>query len=170
MLVDETLENKEIAKQYKELLKVSYQSLTARDKKLIRLAFDTSVDAHKNQRRKSGEAYVFHPIGVAKIVADEIGLDSTSIAAALLHDVLEDTKYTISQIENLFGKTVTKIVVGLTKISNLKKDNYDSLQAENFRKMLLTLNDDIRVIIIKIADRLHNMKTLSQTQTRKNRI
>ena len=160
MLVDETLENKEIAKQYKELLKVSYQSLTARDKKLIRLAFDTSVDAHKNQRRKSGEAYVFHPIGVAKIVADEIGLDSTSIAAALLHDVLEDTKYTISQIENLFGKTVTKIVVGLTKISNLKKDNYDSLQAENFRKMLLTLNDDIRVIIIKIADRLHNMKTL----------
>tara|TARA_B110000444_G_scaffold261540_1_gene314898 strand:- start:4695 stop:6890 length:2196 start_codon:yes stop_codon:yes gene_type:complete len=160
MLVDDTLENKEIAKQYKELLKVSYQSLTARDKKLIRLAFDTSVDAHKNQRRKSGEAYVFHPIGVAKIVADEIGLDSTSIAAALLHDVLEDTKYTISQIENLFGKTVTKIVVGLTKISNLKKDNYDSLQAENFRKMLLTLNDDIRVIIIKIADRLHNMKTL----------
>ena len=161
MLVDEVIENKEIARQYKELLRISYQRLTARDKKLIRLAFDTSVDAHKNQRRKSGEAYVFHPIEVAKIVADEIGLDATSIAAALLHDVLEDTDYNVDQIESLFGKTVTKIVIGLTKISNLKKDNYDSLQAENFRKMLLTLNDDIRVIIIKIADRLHNMKTLN---------
>lgn len=161
MLVDEVIENKEIARQYKELLRISYQRLTASDKKLIRLAFDTSVDAHKNQRRKSGEAYVFHPIEVAKIVADEIGLDATSIAAALLHDVLEDTDYNVDQIESLFGKTVTKIVVGLTKISNLKKDKYDSLQAENFRKMLLTLNDDIRVIIIKIADRLHNMKTLN---------
>ena len=161
MEVDEVIENKEIAQQYKELLRTSYQTLSTSDKKLIRLAFDTSVDAHKNQRRKSGEAYVFHPIGVAKIVADEIGLGATSIAAALLHDVLEDTDYNVTQIESLFGKTVTKIVVGLTKISNLKKDKYDSLQAENFRKMLLTLNDDIRVIIIKIADRLHNMKTLS---------
>ena len=161
MLVDEVIENKEIARQYKELLRISYQRLTASDKKLIRLAFDTSVDAHKNQRRKSGEAYVFHPIEVAKIVADEIGLDATSIAAALLHDVLEDTDYNVDQIESLFGETVTKIVIGLTKISNLKKDKYDSLQAENFRKMLLTLNDDIRVIIIKIADRLHNMKTLN---------
>jgi len=161
MVIDEVLENREIAQQYKELLRISYQRLTSNDKKLIRLAFDTSVDAHKNQRRKSGEAYVFHPIGVAKIVADEIGLDATSIAAALLHDVLEDTEYNVNQIENLFGKTITKIVVGLTKISNLKKDKYNSLQTENFRKMLLTLNDDIRVIIIKIADRLHNMKTLN---------
>ena len=135
MIVDEVLENKEIAQQYKELLRISYQRLTSNDKKLIRLAFDTSVDAHKNQRRKSGEAYVFHPIGVAKIVANEIGLDATSIAAALLHDVLEDTEYNVNEIEKLFGKTVTKIVVGLTKISNLKKDKYDSLQAENFRKM-----------------------------------
>ena len=103
MLVDEATENKEIAQQYKELLRISYQSLTASDKKLIRLAFDTSVDAHKNQRRKSGEAYIFHPIEVAKIVADEIGLDATSIAAALLHDVLEDTHYNIDQIETLFG-------------------------------------------------------------------
>ena len=161
MEVDVNLENREIARQYKELLRISYQTLTYSDKKLIRLAFDTSVDAHRNQRRKSGEAYVFHPIGVAKIVADEIGLDATSIAAALLHDVLEDTEYNLDQLEDLFGKTVTKIVAGLTKISNLKKDKYDSLQAENFRKMLLTLNDDIRVIIIKIADRLHNMKTLN---------
>ncbi|MBN08969.1 MAG: RelA/SpoT family protein [Flavobacteriaceae bacterium] len=160
MLVNEITENKEIAQQYKELLRTSYQSLNKNDKKLIRLAFDTSVNGHRNQRRKSGEAYVFHPIRVAKIVANQIGLDATSIAAALLHDLIEDTEYKIDQIEGLFGKTIAKIVVGLTKISSLKRDKYDSIQAENFRKMLLTLNDDIRVIIIKIADRLHNMRTL----------
>ena len=160
MLVDEEIENKEIAKQYKELLRISYLQLTNEDKKLIRLAFNTAVDAHKDQRRKSGEAYIFHPIAVAKIVASEIGLDATSIAAALLHDTVEDTKYTLDDIERLFGNTVAKIVHGLTKISHLKKDTDISLQAENFRKMLLTLNDDIRVIIIKIADRLHNMQTM----------
>ena len=160
MLVDEEIENKEIAKQYKELLRISYLQLTNEDKKLIRLAFNTAVDAHKNQRRKSGEAYIFHPIAVAKIVASEIGLDATSIAAALLHDTVEDTEYTLNDIERLFGNTVAKIVHGLTKISHLKKDTDISFQAENFRKMLLTLNDDIRVIIIKIADRLHNMQTM----------
>ena len=160
MLFDEVIENKEIAKQYKELLRISYLQLTNEDKKLIRLAFNTAVDAHKNQRRKSGEAYIFHPIAVAKIVASEIGLDATSIAAALLHDTVEDTEYTLNDIERLFGNTVAKIVHGLTKISHLKKDTDISLQAENFRKMLLTLNDDIRVIIIKIADRLHNMQTM----------
>ena len=160
MIIDEQIENKEIAKQYKELLRISYLQLTDEDKKLIRLAFDTAVDAHKNQRRKSGEAYIFHPIAVAKIVASEIGLDAASIAAALLHDTIEDTDYTLDDIERLFGSTVAKIVYGLTKISHLKKDTDISLQAENFRKMLLTLNDDIRVIIIKIADRLHNMQTM----------
>ena len=160
-MINEVAENKEIAQQYKELLRISYQRLSKSDKKLIRLAFDTAVDAHKNQRRKSGEPYVFHPISVAKIVADEIGLDSTSIASALLHDVIEDSNYTIEDINEIFGETISKIVHGLTKISNLKKDNYNSIQSENFRKMLLTLNDDIRVIIIKIADRLHNMKTLN---------
>ena len=153
-------ENALIAKAYKELLRSSYQTLNAADKKLIRLAFDTAVDAHKDQRRKSGEPYIMHPIAVAKIVADEIGLGAHSIAAALLHDVVEDTAYTISDIEQLFGPIVAKIVDGLTKISSLKKDKDVSLQAENFRKMLLTLNDDARVIIIKIADRLHNMQTL----------
>ncbi|BAO74497.1 RelA/SpoT family protein [Winogradskyella sp. PG-2] len=154
-------ENKAITKAYKELLKVSYQTLTADDKKLIRHAFEVAVDAHKDQRRKSGEAYIFHPIAVAKIVAQEIGLDATSIAAALLHDVVEDNpNYTIADIEQLFGETVARIVDGLTKISSLKKDMDVSLQAENFRKMLLTLNDDVRVIIIKIADRLHNMQTM----------
>jgi len=160
MIVDEELENKEIAKQYKELLRISYQTLSEKDKKMIRLVFDTAVEAHSDQRRKSGEAYIFHPINVAKIVAQQIGLDATSICAALLHDVVEDTRFTLEDIEQLLGNTVAKIVHGLTKISNLKKDKNISLQAENFRKMLLTLNDDVRVIIIKIADRLHNMQTM----------
>ncbi|WP_228235490.1 RelA/SpoT family protein [Allomuricauda sp. M10] len=153
-------ENKEIAKQYKELLRISYQTLTDEDKKLIRSAFDVAVDAHKDQRRKSGEAYIFHPIAVAKIVASKIGLDAVSIAAALLHDVVEDTPYTLADIERMFGETVAKIVDGLTKIAHLKKDMDISQQAENFRKMLLTLHDDVRVIIIKIADRYHNMLTM----------
>ena len=154
-------ENAAIAKEYKELLSISYRRLTATDKKLIRKAFDIAVDGHKNQRRKSGEAYVFHPIAVAKIVAAKIGLDATSIASALLHDVVEDSPdYDIKDIEKIFGQTVARIVNGLTKISSLKKDKDISLQAENFRKMLLTLNDDVRVIIIKIADRLHNMQTI----------
>ena len=160
MIVDQELENKEIAKQYKELLRISYQSLSDSDKKMIRLAFDTAVEAHSDQRRKSGEAYIFHPISVAKIVAHQIGLDATSISAALLHDVVEDTTVTLQDIERLMGNVVAKIVHGLTKISSLKKDKDISLQAENFRKMLLTLNDDVRVIIIKIADRLHNMQTM----------
>ncbi|MEO1484910.1 MAG: RelA/SpoT family protein, partial [Bacteroidota bacterium] len=153
-------ENKEIAKQYKELLRISYQNLTAADKKLIRSAFDVAVDAHKDQRRKSGEAYIFHPIAVAKIVASKIGLDAVSIASALLHDVVEDTPYTLDDIERMFGETVARIVDGLTKIAHLKKDKDISQQAENFRKMLLTLHDDVRVIIIKIADRYHNMLTM----------
>ena len=153
-------ENAQIAKAYKDLLRISYQKLTAADKKMIRLALDTAVDAHKDQRRKSGEPYILHPIAVAKIVADDIGLGAPSIAAALLHDVVEDTKYTIDDIESMHGTQIAKIVDGLTKISNLKKDKNVSFQAENFRKMLLTLNDDARVIIIKIADRLHNMQTM----------
>ncbi len=159
--VDIEKENAAIAKAYKELLKVSYRTLSKEDKQLIRKAFNVAVEAHSDQRRKSGEAYIFHPIAVAKIVAQEIGLDATSIAAALLHDVVEDNEnYSIKDIEDLFGETVARIVDGLTKISSLKKDMNVSLQAENFRKMLLTLNDDVRVIIIKIADRLHNMQTM----------
>ncbi|EAR14115.1 RelA/SpoT family protein [Robiginitalea biformata] len=153
-------ENKEIAKQYKELLRISYQTLSDEDKRLIRQAFDVAVDAHKDQRRKSGEAYVFHPIAVPKIVASEIGLDAVSIASALLHDVVEDTPYTLNDIERMFGETVARIVDGLTKIAHLKKDTNISQQAENFRKMLLTLHDDVRVIIIKIADRYHNLLTM----------
>ncbi len=154
-------ENKAIAKEYKELLKISYQTLSVEDKKIIRKAFDVAVDAHKDQRRKSGEAYIFHPIAVAKIVASEIGLGATAIAAALIHDVVEDSEYTVEDIERMFNPRIAKLVEGLTKISKVIPDQEISMQAENFRKMLLTLNDDVRVILIKLADRLHNMQTMS---------
>lgn len=158
--IDIEAENKAIAQEYKELLRISYQTLTSEDKKLIRKAFDVAVDAHKEQRRKSGEAYIFHPIAVAKIVASQIGLGATAIAAALMHDVVEDTEITILDIEKMFNPKIAQIVEGLTKIPRIKKDQEISLQAENFRKMLLTLHDDVRVILIKIADRLHNMQTM----------
>jgi len=160
-------ENKEIAREYKELLSISYQTLTDDDKKLIRKAFDVAVEAHKDQRRKSGEAYIFHPIAVAKIVASEIGLGPTSIAAALMHDVVEDTDITVGDIERMFNPKIAKIVEGLTKISRMEPDPDISLQAENYRKMLLTLNDDVRVILIKIADRLHNMQTMNSMAAHK---
>lgn len=153
-------ENKAIAREYKELLRISYQTLTNEDKKLIRKAFDVAVDAHKDQRRKSGEAYIFHPIGVAKIVASEIGLGASGIAAALMHDVVEDTQITVEDIEKMFNPKIAQLVEGLTKISQVRKEMNVSMQAENFRKMLLTLNDDVRVILIKLADRLHNMQTM----------
>ena len=160
-------ESKEIAKRYKDLLRESYQTLSEEDKRLIRKAFDVAVDAHKEQRRKSGEPYIYHPIAVAKIVAYDIGLDAVSIASALLHDVVEDTPITIEEIAQQFGDTIAKIVKGLTKISDLSRDTDVSFQAENFRKMLLTLNDDVRVILIKIADRLHNMQTMDAMPTYK---
>src|SRR5210317_1833666 len=127
-------EKKEIASRYKDMLKDTYHTLSNEDKVMIRKAFETALDAHKDQRRKTGEPYIYHPIAVAKIVANEIGLGAHSIAAALLHDVVEDTEYTFADIEQLFGETITKIVNGLTKISRLQKDQDISIQAENFRK------------------------------------
>ncbi|HAH53919.1 MAG TPA: RelA/SpoT family protein [Flavobacterium sp.] len=165
--IDFEKENKAIAHEYKELLRISYQTLSPEDKKLIRKAFDVAMDAHKDQRRKSGEAYFFHPIAVAKIVASEIGLGATAIAASLLHDVVEDTPITIEDIEKMFGSKVAQLVEGLTKISIVQKEMNVSMQAENFRKMLFTLNDDVRVILIKIADRLHNMQTLDNMEDHK---
>jgi guanosine-3',5'-bis(diphosphate) 3'-pyrophosphohydrolase len=165
--IDIEKENKAIAQEYKELLRISYQTLTPEDKKLIRKAFDVAVDAHKDQRRKSGEAYIFHPIAVAKIVASDIGLGATSIAAALMHDVVEDTPITVKDIEKMFNPKIAQLVEGLTKISLVQKDLNVSMQAENFRKMLLTLNDDVRVILIKIADRLHNMLTMDSMEDHK---
>lgn len=152
-------ENIEITRRYKEMLQNTYVSLSDEDKKLIRKAFDLAVEAHKDQRRKTGEPYIYHPIAVAKIVADEIGLGATSIAAALMHDVVEDTEYTLDDLEKLFGKKIAKIIDGLTKISVLNKQDV-SIQSENYKKLLLTLSEDVRVILIKIADRLHNMRTL----------
>ena len=165
--IDTEKENKAIAHEYKELLRISYQTLTTEDKKVIRKAFDVAVDAHKDQRRKSGEAYIFHPIAVAKIVASDIGLGATSIAAALMHDVVEDTPITVKDIDKMFGPKIAQLVEGLTKISLVQKDLNVSMQAENFRRMLLTLNDDVRVILIKIADRLHNMLTMDSMEDHK---
>lgn len=161
VITDEQLEreNIEITRRYKEMLQNTYVTLSDEDKKLIRKAFDLAVDAHKDQRRKTGEPYIYHPIAVAKIVADEIGLGATSISAALMHDVVEDTDYTLEDIEKLFGKKIAKIIDGLTKISVLNKQDV-SIQSENYKKLLLTLSEDVRVILIKIADRLHNMRTL----------
>ena len=165
---DIEVEKKALAKEYKELLKISYQTLSTDDKKLIRKAFNFAVEAHEQQRRIAGEAYIFHPISVAKIVAHEIGLDAISIAAALIHDVVEDnSNYSIKNIKKIFGKDIARIVDGLTKISNINRKGNISHQAENYRKMLLTLNEDVRVIIIKIADRLHNMQTLSSMPVEK---
>ena len=165
--IDFEKENKAILQEYKELLRISYQTLTPEDKKLIRKAFDVAMDAHKDQRRKSGEAYFFHPIAVAKIVASEIGLGATAIAAALMHDVVEDTPITVEDIEKMFNSKVAQLVEGLTKISKVQKEMNVSMQAENFRKMLFTLHDDVRVILIKIADRLHNMQTLDTMEDHK---
>lgn len=125
----------------------------------IRKAFDVAVEAHKSVRRKSGEPYIFHPIAVARICTEEIGLGATSIICALLHDTVEDTDISLEDIENMFGKKEAQIIDGLTKISDVVDFN-TSLQAENFRKILLTLSEDVRVILIKLADRLHNMRTL----------
>lgn len=152
-------ENKEILNHYKDLISNTYRTLNEEQNKLIRKAFDVALDAHKDQRRKSGEPYIFHPIAVAKIVANEIGLGSTSIASALLHDVIEDSEYTYEDIKKIFGEKIANIVNGLTKISSMNQQNI-SIQSENYRKLLLTLSEDFRVILIKIADRLHNMRTL----------
>ncbi len=148
-----------IEDQFTELIKVSKRAVTDEQVALIRKAFDLANEAHSKMRRKSGEPYFSHPIAVAMIVAQEIGLGPKSIASALLHDVVEDTDYTLTDIERLFGTTIADIIDGLTKISNVL-DKDASLQVENFRKMLMTMSQDIRVIFIKLADRLHNMRTL----------
>jgi guanosine-3',5'-bis(diphosphate) 3'-pyrophosphohydrolase len=160
VLTDAELENQQIVKAYRSLLKASRRNLEKGDKKLIREAFNLSLDAHKNMRRKSGEPYIMHPLAVAQICAAEIGLGTTSIVCALLHDTVEDTEITLDVIGMQFGAKVAKIIDGLTKISGVFDQQDKSMQAENFRKMLLTLSDDVRVILIKLADRLHNMRTL----------
>lgn len=151
-------EKKEIKRRYRQLLKVS-RTNSDKDRKQIRKAFDVALEAHKDMRRKTGEPYIYHPIEVARIVAEEIGLGTTAIICALLHDTVEDTDMTLADVKRMFGSKAEKIIDGLTKISGVV-DHSISLQAENFRKILLTLSDDVRVILIKLADRLHNMRTL----------
>lgn len=159
-VIDLEQERKEILKRYRALLKACKRRLEKGDKTLIRKAFNVALEAHKDMRRKSGEPYIYHPIAVAQIAAEEIGLGTTSVVCALLHDVVEDTDISLDDIKGMFGEKVAKIIDGLTKISGVFDTQTNSLQAENFRKMLLTLSDDVRVILIKLADRLHNMRTL----------
>lgn len=157
--VDVEIEKKEILRKYRRLLRWAKPFLKGNDAKMIKKAFKTSLEAHKDMRRKSGEPYIFHPLAVAQIAVEEIGLGTTSIISALLHDVVEDTECEIKDIEREFGKKIARIIDGLTKISGVFEYG-SSEQAENFRRMLLTLSDDVRVILIKLADRLHNMRTL----------
>lgn len=161
MVVEENieLEKKEIIRRYRRLLRHAKPFLKKGDTKEIKKAFAASMEAHADMRRKSDEPYIYHPLEVAQICVEEIGLGTTSVICALLHDVVEDTEITIPEVEADFGKKVATIIDGLTKISGVF-DQGSSEQAENFRKMLLTLSDDVRVILIKLADRLHNMRTL----------
>ena len=149
-----------IQEQFRELQLNCPRVTTKADKGLILKAFNFSNEAHKNIKRRSGEPYIFHPIAVARIVSEEMGLGTISICAALLHDVVEDTEYSLEDIKNHFGKKITIIIDGLTKISNVFEQDA-SIQAENFKRILLTIADDVRVILIKLADRLHNMRTLA---------
>ncbi|MCB0396097.1 MAG: bifunctional (p)ppGpp synthetase/guanosine-3',5'-bis(diphosphate) 3'-pyrophosphohydrolase [Flavobacteriales bacterium] len=165
-VIDREQEKKEILNKYRALLRDCRRSVTRHDKQQIRKAFNTAMEAHMDMRRKSGEPYIFHPLAVARIAAGEIGLGTTSVVAALLHDVVEDTEITLDDIRRLFSGKVARIIDGLTKISGVT-GNSSSMQAENFRKMLLTLSDDVRVILIKLADRLHNMRTLESLDRKK---
>ena len=168
MAIDLEKEREEILAQFNDLIHHTYRKLNDEQLEFIKKAFEIALDAHKDQRRKSGEPYIFHPIAVAKIVANELGLGATSIACALLHDVIEDSDYTYEDLEKIFSKKVADIVNGLTKISVMNNQNI-SVQSENYRKLLLTLSNDFRVILIKIADRLHNMRTLDSMRPDKQK-
>src|SRR6478672_4078475 len=164
--LNEEEEKKEILRHYRGLLRVLKQKLKPGDKELLRTAFEMAARAHETMRRKSGEPYILHPIAVAKICVEEIGLGIRSTICALLHDTVEDTDISLEDIEREFGNEIARIVDGLTKISNVIDVNA-SQQAENFKKILLTLTDDPRVILIKLADRLHNMRTLDSMKREK---
>ncbi|MFM8347704.1 MAG: HD domain-containing protein, partial [Bacteroidota bacterium] len=159
MVQDPESERKEIIHRYRKLLRQAKPILKEGDARQIRKAFNLALDAHKNMRRKSGEPYIFHPLAVAEICVGEIGLGTTSIISALIHDVVEDTDIELADIDRMFGNKIARIVDGLTKIKGVFGEG-TSAQAENFRKMLFTLSEDVRVILIKLADRLHNMRTL----------
>ncbi|MCX6250213.1 MAG: RelA/SpoT family protein [Bacteroidetes bacterium] len=163
---DPANEKKEIRRRYRILLK-TWKAKSEEDKKLVDRAFDLAVKAHRDMRRESGEPYIYHPISVATIAAGEIGLGTTSVICSLLHDVVEDTEFTLEDIRMMFGEKVASIIDGLTKIKGIFDQHTTSVQAENFKKILLTLSDDVRVILIKLADRLHNMRTLDAVSPEK---
>ena len=164
-LTDEQ-EKKEILRHYRALLRILKPKLKPGDREMVRQAFQLSAEAHKTMRRKSGEPYILHPIAVAMICVEEIGLGVRSTICALLHDTVEDTELTLEDLQREFGSEIARIVDGLTKISNVIDAN-SSQQAENFKKILITLTDDPRVILIKLADRLHNMRTLDSMKREK---
>ncbi len=164
--LNEEEEKKEILRHYRALLRILKPKLKPGDKELVRSAFEIAVEAHKTMRRKSGEPYILHPLAVAMICVEEIGLGVRSTICALMHDTVEDTDITLEDVQREFGSEIAKIVDGLTKISNVLDAN-SSQQAENFKKILLTLTDDPRVILIKLADRLHNMRTLDSMKREK---
>ena len=166
-LTQEERDDQMINEAFEKLLNDYISSRHRKKVELITKAFNFARQAHKGVRRLSGEPYIMHPIAVAQIACSEVGLGSTSICAALLHDVVEDTDYTVEDIENIFGAKIAQIVDGLTKISGGIFGEQASAQAENFKKLLLTMSDDIRVIIIKICDRLHNMRTLESQPANK---
>lgn len=164
--IDLEQERKEILNAFRGLLRVTKDNRNKEETRLIRKAFDVAVEAHKDMRRKSGEPYIYHPISVAKICAEEMGLGATAVICALLHDTVEDTYITLEDIEELFGERPRQVIDGLTKIPEVFDENV-SIQAENFRKMILTISDDLRVVLIKLADRLHNMRTLDSMRSDK---
>src|ERR687890_2182042 len=164
--LNEEQEKKLILREYRSLLRALKARIKPGDRKLIRTAFEIAADAHKTMRRKSGEPYILHPLAVARICVEEIGLGVRSTICSLLHDTVEDTDITLDDVQREFGSEIAKIVDGLTKISNIVDVNA-SQQAENFRKILLTLTDDPRVILIKLSDRLHNMRTLDSMKQEK---
>ncbi|MBR4786715.1 MAG: bifunctional (p)ppGpp synthetase/guanosine-3',5'-bis(diphosphate) 3'-pyrophosphohydrolase [Bacteroidales bacterium] len=159
-IINEQEENRAIVRKYRELLTVVYPKTDKDERKAIRKAFVLATNAHNGVRRKSGEPYIYHPIAVAMICCKEMNLGATSVICALLHDVVEDTDYTLENIRDMFGDLVAEIIDGLTKIEDLVFDNNMSIQAENFKKIFLSMSKDVRVILIKLADRLHNMRTL----------
>jgi GTP pyrophosphokinase len=165
--LDEEQEKKEIVRHYRALLRALKPRLKKGDRELVRTAFEMAAEAHRDMRRKSGEPYILHPLAVAQITVEEIGLGVRSAICALLHDTVEDTEVTLEDVEREFGSEIAHIVDGLTKISTVIDSNTSTMQAENFKKILLTLADDPRVILIKLADRLHNMRTLDSMSREK---
>ncbi|HBN05994.1 MAG TPA: RelA/SpoT family protein, partial [Bacteroidales bacterium] len=158
-IIDEDLERVEILKRYKHLIKLISSTASREEKRQVRRAFTVALKAHSGVRRKTGEPYIYHPMEVARIAAEDLGLGPTAVVCALLHDVVEDTEYSLEDIRTIFDDRVAQIIDGLTKIEGVFDYATNSIQAENFKKLLTAMGDDVRVILLKLCDRLHNMRT-----------